>query len=57
MADSVAPPATDGASAHKKPDEAKYKEDLAKADKAHKAAQDKFVCQIGRQIELLTNEL
>ena len=57
MADSVAPPATDGASAHRKPDEAKFKEDLAKAEKAHKASQDKFVCQIGRQIEFLTDDL
>ena len=57
MADSVTPPATDGAPAHRKPDEVKYKEDLAKADKAHKAAQDKFVCQIERQIELLTDEM
>jgi hypothetical protein len=29
-----------------KPDEAKYKEDLAKADKEHTAAQDKLVSDI-----------
>lgn len=27
-----------------KPDEAKFKEDLAKAEKTHEAAQKKFVC-------------
>ena len=44
MADAATFPATDGA--HKrpeKPDEAKYKADLAKAEKDHAAAQARFV--------------
>ena len=47
MADTTATPATDGA--HKrieKPDEAKYKADLTKAEKDHEAAQARFVCFI-----------
>ncbi|OQV01849.1 hypothetical protein CLAIMM_07140 [Cladophialophora immunda] len=43
MADVDTPPATDGA--HKrpeKPDEAKFKEDVAKAEKVHEAAQARF---------------
>ena len=44
MADSEPAPAVDGA--HKrpeKPDEAKYKADLGKAEKDHEAAQARFV--------------
>ena len=45
MADTQTAPAADGA--HKrpeKPDEAKFKADLAKAEKDHEAAQARFVC-------------
>jgi hypothetical protein len=46
MADVAATPATDGAdkSRPQKPDEAKFKADLAKAEKEHEAAQARFVC-------------
>lgn len=44
MADTATAPATDaGANRPTKPDEAKYKSDLAEAEKAHKAAQAEFV--------------
>jgi phage FluMu gp28-like protein len=46
MADVASTPAQDGADKTRpqKPDEAKYKEDLAKAEKEHEAAQARFVC-------------
>jgi hypothetical protein len=49
MADVATPPAADAATGKQqivkpeKPDEDKYKEDLAKAEKEHTAAQDKLV--------------
>ena len=50
MAETVAPPPAATTDAHntgsakpEKPDEAKYKSDLAAAEKAHVAAQEKFV--------------
>lgn len=52
MAEKVAPPPAEAETAAasttstkpEKPDEAKYKADLAAAEKAHAAAQEKFVC-------------
>ena len=52
MAEKVAPPpaeaettaSTTTSTKPEKPDEAKYKADLAAAEKAHAAAQEKFVC-------------
>jgi hypothetical protein len=46
MADVDTTPAVDGAqkSRPEKPDEAKFKADLAKAEKEHEAAQARFVC-------------
>lgn len=44
MADTATAPAADaGTHRPQKPDEAKYKADLAEAEKAHKAAQAEFV--------------
>jgi hypothetical protein len=46
MADVATPPAAEGKQQvvkPEKPDEDKYKEDLAKAEKEHTAAQDKLV--------------
>lgn len=44
MADTAtAPAAADGIKRPEQPDEAKYKADLAEAEKAHKAAQAEFV--------------
>lgn len=44
MADTATAPAADaGTNRPQKPDEAKYKADLAAAEKAHKAAQAEFV--------------
>lgn len=43
-------PAPEGKQQHvrpEKPDEEKYKEELAKAEKAHAAAQEKLVCPSG----------
>jgi len=45
MADTATAPVADaGQKRAEKPDEAKYKSDLAEAEKAHKAAQAEFVC-------------
>lgn len=47
MADTEKVPVADGASKRpEKPDEAKYKADLAKAEKDHEAAQARFVCHL-----------
>lgn len=47
MADAEKVPVADGASKRpEKPDEAKYKADLAKAEKAHQVAQAAFVCHL-----------
>ena len=45
MADTATAPAQDGADKTRpqKPDEAKFKEDVAKAEKEHEAAQARFV--------------
>ena len=53
MAEKVAPPpaeaettaASTTSTKPEKPDETKYKADLAAAEKAHAAAQEKFVCR------------
>ncbi len=46
MADIAAAPAQDGADKTRpqKPDEAKFKADVAAAEKEHEAAQARFVC-------------
>ena len=46
MADTTAAPVQDGADKPRaqKPDEAKFKADIAKAEKEHEGAQARFVC-------------
>jgi hypothetical protein len=59
MADVATPPAAQTATTEtkqqivkpEKPDEDKYKEDLAKAEKEHTAAQDKLVSNIPKTLE------
>lgn len=48
MANKETTPAADGAQKTRpeKPDEAKFKADLEKAEKEHAAAQAKFVCRL-----------
>lgn len=43
MADTATAPADSGIKRPEKPDEAKFKSDIAEAEKAHKAAQAEFV--------------